>query len=82
MSEEMLRCEHLSKSFGQVTALKDTSIRLDKGEVLGLLGDNGAGKSTLLKILTGFHQPSSGKILFPRQRTSAQVRQFRALTGN
>jgi len=62
MSEEMLRCEHLSKSFGQVTALRDTSIRLDKGEVLGLLGDNGAGKSTLLKILTGFHQPSSGKI--------------------
>jgi simple sugar transport system ATP-binding protein len=62
MSEEMLRGEHLSKSFGRVTALKDTSIRLDKGEVLGLLGDNGAGKSTLLKILTGFHQPSSGKI--------------------
>jgi simple sugar transport system ATP-binding protein len=62
MSEEMLRGEHLSKSFGRVTALKDTSIRLDKGEVLGLLGDNGAGKSTLLKILTGFHQPSSGRI--------------------
>jgi simple sugar transport system ATP-binding protein len=37
---------------------------LDKGEVLGLLGDNGAGKSTLLKILTGFHQPSSGRIFF------------------
>ncbi len=64
MSEEMLRGEHLSKSFGRVTALKDTTIRLDKGEVLGLLGDNGAGKSTLLKILTGFHQPSSGKIFF------------------
>ena len=43
MSEEMLRGEHLSKSFGRVTALKDTSIRLEKGEVLGLLGDNGAG---------------------------------------
>jgi simple sugar transport system ATP-binding protein len=64
MSEEMLRGEHLSKSFGRVTALKDTTIHVDKGEVLGLLGDNGAGKSTLLKILTGFHQPSSGKIFF------------------
>jgi ABC-type sugar transport system ATPase subunit len=64
MSEEMLRTEHISKSFGRVTALKDTSIHLDKGEVLGLLGDNGAGKSTLLKILTGFHQPSGGKIFF------------------
>ena len=44
--------------------LRDASIHLVKGEVLGLLGDNGAGKSTLLKILTGFHRPSSGKIYF------------------
>jgi simple sugar transport system ATP-binding protein len=64
MSEEVLRTEHVSKSFGQVTALRDASIRLAKGEVLGLLGDNGAGKSTLLKILTGFHQPSGGTIYF------------------
>jgi ABC-type sugar transport system ATPase subunit len=64
MSEEVLHTEHVSKSFGRVTALRDASIRLAKGEVLGLLGDNGAGKSTLLKILTGFHQPSSGKICF------------------
>jgi simple sugar transport system ATP-binding protein len=64
MSEEVLRTEHVSKSFGQVTALRDASIHLARGEVLGLLGDNGAGKSTLLKILTGFHQPSSGKIYF------------------
>jgi simple sugar transport system ATP-binding protein len=64
MNEEVLRTEHISKSFGRVTALRDASIRLAKGEVLGLLGDNGAGKSTLLKILTGFLQPSSGKIYF------------------
>ena len=64
MSEEVLRTEHVSKSFGRVTALRDASITLKKGEVLGLLGDNGAGKSTLMKILTGFHKPTSGKIFF------------------
>src|SRR5580704_7826009 len=64
MSQEVLRTENVSKSFGRVTALRDASIRVMKGEVLGLLGDNGAGKSTLMKILTGFHKPTSGKIFF------------------
>ena len=60
---EVLRAEHLAKSFGAVTALTDINLRLEQGEVLGLIGDNGAGKSTLIKILCGFHQPDSGRIL-------------------
>jgi simple sugar transport system ATP-binding protein len=72
MSEEVLRTEHVSKSFGRVTALRDASIQLDRGEVLGLLGDNGAGKSTLMKILTGFHKPDSGKLYF--QGTEIELR--------
>jgi len=64
---EVLRTEHVSKSFGRVTALRDASIQLGRGEVLGLLGDNGAGKSTLMKILTGFHKPDSGKLYFQGQ---------------
>ena len=79
MNEEVLRTEHVSKSFGRVTALRDASIHLSKGEVLGLLGDNGAGKSTLLKILTGFHRPSSGKIYFEGKEIAAQICQPRPL---
>ena len=59
---DVLRAEHIGKSFGPVTALVDVNLRLAKGEVLGLLGDNGAGKSTLLKILCGFQQPDAGGI--------------------
>lgn len=54
--------EHIAKRFGAVTALRDVSLRLKRGEVLGLVGDNGAGKSTLIKIITGFIQPDAGKI--------------------
>jgi simple sugar transport system ATP-binding protein len=60
----ILDAEHLSKRFGAVTALRDVSLRLHKGEVLGLVGDNGAGKSTLIKILCGFHKPDSGTYKF------------------
>lgn len=59
---DVLRAEHIVKKYGPVTALTDVSIHLQKGEVLGLLGDNGAGKSTLIKILTGFLQPTDGAI--------------------
>lgn len=58
-----LSVEHVAKGFGAVTALRDVNLRLNKGEVLALVGDNGAGKSTLLKILCGFHRPDAGRIL-------------------
>jgi ABC-type sugar transport system ATPase subunit len=58
--DDVLRVEHVTKSFGPITALRDINLHLRKGEVLGLLGDNGAGKSTLIKILSGFHKPDSG----------------------
>jgi simple sugar transport system ATP-binding protein len=64
-----LRAEHVSKRFGQITALNDINLHVDKGEVLGLLGDNGAGKSTLIKILTGFHQPTSGHLALDGEQT-------------
>jgi simple sugar transport system ATP-binding protein len=60
---DVLRAENIAKRFGSVTALRDVSMHLRKGEVLGLIGDNGAGKSTLIKTITGFHRPDAGRIL-------------------
>jgi simple sugar transport system ATP-binding protein len=60
----ILEMNHISKSFGAVTALVDVSIKLRQGEVLALVGDNGAGKSTLIKILSGFHRPDNGTIVY------------------
>src|SRR3972149_5917984 len=63
-----LELRNVSKSFGEVQALEDVNFQLGQNEVVGLLGDNGAGKSTLIKILTGYHQPTSGEILFNDQK--------------
>ena len=59
---DVIRAEGIAKRFGPVVALRDVSIQLGRGEILGLIGDNGAGKSTLIKILTGFHQPDAGQL--------------------
>jgi len=63
-SVPLLRVEGLSKSFGAIRAVHDVSFELERGKILGLVGDNGAGKSTLLNMLFGRLQPSSGRIFF------------------
>lgn len=63
-----LKLTNVSKSFGEVKALEDINFQLGSNEVVGLLGDNGAGKSTLIKIITGYHQPTSGEIYFNGQQ--------------
>lgn len=68
MENYRLELRHVSKSFGEVQALKDINFQLGENEIVGLLGDNGAGKSTLIKIMTGYHQPTSGEILFNGQK--------------
>lgn len=66
----LLRLTGISKHFGAVTALEDIALDVHAGEVVALVGDNGAGKSTLIKILSGVHQPSSGKIEYLGQEVT------------
>jgi simple sugar transport system ATP-binding protein len=63
-AEYRLELRNISKSFGEVEALRNVNFQLGSNEVVGLLGDNGAGKSTLIKIITGYHQPTEGEIYF------------------
>ncbi|HKD93642.1 MAG TPA: ABC transporter ATP-binding protein [Gaiellaceae bacterium] len=53
----------MSRSFAGVEALREVSLELRQGEVVGLIGPNGAGKSTLVNILSGFDRPSAGRVL-------------------
>ena len=58
----IVELKDVTKKFAGVTALKDVNLSVQKGEVVGLIGDNGAGKSTLIKTLVGVHAPDSGSI--------------------
>lgn len=69
--ENRLELRNVSKLFGEVHALENIDFQLGRNEVVGLLGDNGAGKSTLIKIITGYHQPSSGEIYFNGQKVDS-----------
>jgi len=61
----MITIEHINKSFGAQQVLKDVSLEIPAGQVLGLLGPNGAGKSTLMKILIGLWKADSGSVSVP-----------------
>jgi simple sugar transport system ATP-binding protein len=58
----LLQLEGVSRTFGNVVALRDVDMHIGAAEAVGLIGDNGAGKSTLVRILSGVHPPTSGVI--------------------
>lgn len=62
-----VQIEHINKSFGAQQVLRDVTLSIPEGQVLGLLGPNGAGKSTLMKILIGLWHADSGKTSVPER---------------
>jgi simple sugar transport system ATP-binding protein len=63
MTTPALELVNVTKSFGNVTALNNVSLKVEPGTVTCVLGDNGAGKSTLIKVLAGVHKPTEGQFL-------------------
>lgn len=60
--DEVVSLRRISKAYGNVQALSSVDLGLNRGELLGIIGDNGAGKSTLMKIVAGTVRPDSGEI--------------------
>jgi branched-chain amino acid transport system ATP-binding protein len=63
-NKPLMSIVNVSKRFGGVIALRNVSLEVYTGEILGLIGPNGAGKTTLINVITGVYYPDSGKIYF------------------
>jgi branched-chain amino acid transport system ATP-binding protein len=72
--------ENVTLSFGGVTALREVSFDIRKGEVRAIIGPNGAGKTSMLNVINGFYHPQQGRITF-RGVTRAKMRPFEAARG-
>ena len=62
MNTAAVVCEGLSKTFGDVPAVHDASLRLERGHLLALIGPSGCGKTTVLRLLAGFERPDAGRV--------------------
>jgi branched-chain amino acid transport system ATP-binding protein len=68
MDEALLQVKKVTKTFGGITAIREMSFDLDRGEILGLIGPNGSGKTTLVNLITGFVRPNSGEVFFKQRK--------------
>ncbi|HKM59637.1 MAG TPA: ATP-binding cassette domain-containing protein [Candidatus Bathyarchaeia archaeon] len=77
----ILATEHLTRRFGELTAVDDLSISVEEGEIFGLLGPNGAGKSTAIKMIITLLPPSSGRVTVGGFDLAHNASQIRRLIG-
>ena len=71
---EIVCCTNLSKTYGNINALKNISFTLDSGKIVGLLGPNGSGKTTLIKLLNGLLTPTKGEIRIGGQKIGVETK--------
>jgi len=81
MKENAIEISHLTKKFGDFTAVNDISLNIEKGEIFGLLGPNGAGKSTTINMILGLIPPTSGKILVEGKDVAKQANETKQDIG-
>lgn len=58
---QQILVDHISKSFGDTVIFRNTSLTIQKGHVVGIIGANGSGKSVLFKMISGLYRPTVGK---------------------
>jgi len=78
-SKTVINAEHVTKRYGERTIVRDFSLRIQRGDRIGLVGANGAGKTTLLKLLTGELAPDEGQVTLARTLKGVMIDQQRAL---
>ncbi|MCW2397375.1 ABC-F family ATP-binding cassette domain-containing protein [Sphingobium sp. B2D3C] len=78
-TKSVITAEHVTKQFGDRAVIKDFSIRIQRGDRIGIVGGNGAGKTTLLRLLTGDLQPDSGTITLAKTLDGIVIDQQRSL---
>jgi len=77
----MIEANHLTKTYGNIQALRGVSFSLKEGEIVGLLGPNGAGKTTTIKILTGYLQPDEGDVYIDGLDVLTQTKEVQQRIG-
>src|SRR5215467_9889070 len=78
---ELVSVQHVTKTFGYKTALKDVSFSVPIGQICGLLGPNGAGKTTLFRLLMGILKPTVGKLLIDKRDAFEERVEVKRLIG-
>jgi len=80
-AKALLEVERLTKAFGGLVAVRDVSLAVKEGEVLGLIGPNGSGKTTLLNLIAGAMRPDEGKIRLDGEDITRLPNHLRARKG-